>query len=62
MDENVRWLLEQWDAAGDVINSYTCFYCQIATAQRPLMIIQDDPPDARVTIVGICNTCGKEEE
>ncbi|KKL26884.1 hypothetical protein LCGC14_2390840, partial [marine sediment metagenome] len=24
MDESVRWLLEQWDAAGDVINSYTC--------------------------------------
>jgi hypothetical protein len=61
MDEQVRWLLEQWDAAVEMIHTYRCFYCQMATAERPLMIIQDDPPNARVTIVGICDTCGGED-
>ncbi len=62
MDRKIEWLLEQLDAANNVIHTYKCVSCQMASAQNVILIIQDDPPNARVTIVGICDTCGKEEE
>jgi hypothetical protein len=45
-----------------MIRTYKCFYCQMTTTQRSLMIIRDDPPNARVTIVGVCSTCGGSDE
>jgi len=61
------WLMEQMDAAEEMIHTYRCFHCQIATAQEMIMILQPldggdlESGGCRVTVVGICDTCKGEE-
>ena len=57
-ERELEWLLEQIDAAKDIVSTYTCFYCHMATAQEIVMIISDESSGARVQIVGMCGTCG----
>ena len=53
---------EQLDAVEDVIHLHRCFSCQIATAQTPVILMQDIPQGTRVVVVGICDTCKDAEE
>lgn len=55
----VQWLLEQLDAAREIVHTYKCWYCQIASAVSLLLVIDmDDPNGTRVVMVGVCGTCG----
>ncbi len=60
-DRHMEWLLEQVDAAKDIIHLHRCVSCQIATAQTPMILVTDLEDGCRITIVGICNTCNTEE-
>ena len=59
---HMEWLLEQIAAAKEMIHTYTCFHCHMATATHPLIIIVDEPEGARVTVLPICDTCIEEEK
>lgn len=60
MADEMDALMEQLDAVQDVIHLHRCFYCQIATAQTPIIVIQDLPEDGcRVVVVGVCDVCGE---
>jgi hypothetical protein len=55
-------IMEQLDAVQDIIHLHKCFYCQIATAQEAVVIIQDIPPEGcRIVVVGVCDTCGGDK-
>lgn len=55
-------VMEQLDAAHDIIHHYKCFYCQIATAQHPVILVAPDPIDgSRIIVIGVCDTCGTKE-
>ena len=65
-EQSMAWLMEQMAAAKDIIHTYTCAYCQIASAAKMLLVIDIDGEDEivdgerqgpRVTLVGICDTC-----
>ena len=58
----MEWLLEQLEAAKDVVHSYTCVSCEIATAQDIVMVVEDTPQGAHVVVVGICDTCSGQRE
>ena len=58
---DIDYLLEQLDAAGDVIQQYRCVSCQIATAQHVMLILKEEEGGVHVTIVGICDTCNTTE-
>jgi len=54
-------IMEQIDAAKDIIHYYTCVSCEVATAQTPVILVADLPEGgSRVTIVGICDACAKD--
>jgi hypothetical protein len=55
-------LMEQIDAARDVVHLHRCVLCQIATAQEIVVLVSDEPGGARVMIVGVCNTCKEDED
>lgn len=55
-------LNEQLDAVEDVIHLHRCISCQIATAQTPIIIVQDTPEGTRVVVVGICDTCKEMDD
>lgn len=57
----LEWFIEQLDAAEETINSYKCWYCQIASSVSLVLVIDmDDPDGTRVLMVGVCGTCGGE--
>jgi len=66
----VSWLCEQLDAAKDIIHTYKCVYCQIASATKTVLVIDTSEENKivdgvqqgpRVTLVGMCDTCLEEE-
>jgi len=59
---HMEWLLEQLAAAKEIIHTYTCFYCHMATATETLVVIVDEEEGARVTVLPICDTCLEERE
>jgi len=61
-DGHLDWLIEQIEAAKTVIHSYRCIHCQIATAQTPVILVENMPQGAHVIIVGICHTCAPAYE
>ena len=53
----MEWFAEQMDAVKDIIHLHRCVSCQIATAQTPVIIVEDTPQGAHVVVVGVCDTC-----
>ena len=61
ISKEMEWFLEQLEAAEEMVHTYKCFYCQMATAQEIIVIISEEGGGTRVKMVGICDTCGKED-
>ena len=63
MDNNrhFEWLMEQLAAFREIIHTYKCAYCNMATATEVLVIVRDEPEGARVTMLPICDTCIPDE-
>lgn len=62
LDAQAQWLIEQISAAKEVIHSYKCYSCQIASAQTLVLLVDNDAEDGcSVTMVGICGTCKEAE-
>ena len=62
MNRDMEWLMEQIDAAKDIVHLHRCVSCQMATAQTPVVIMEDVDGGLHVVIVGICDTCAETDE
>ncbi len=55
----MEWLNEQLVALKDVIHTYRCFVCNMASSEQAVIIIdENEEGNAVVSVVGICGTCG----
>ena len=60
-EPEIEWLLEQLDAAKEIVHTYKCAVCRMASAVSLVLIIDsDDPGGTRVVMVGICGVCSGE--
>ena len=57
MDRAIEQFLENLEAGIEMIHTYTCFYCQIASAQETVVIVEDVEGGVNVKVLGVCNTC-----
>lgn len=56
-----QWLVEQVEAAQDIVHTHRCAFCEIASAMELVVLMEDNPDGVRIVMIGVCNTCATTE-